>query len=283
MTDAFPDSTDVQYATTDASKIAYKLRGAGPRVLLIQGVGVHGDGWLPQTRVLARSFQCVTFDNRGIGASTPVDSSLRVESMVQDALAVMQHIGWDDAHVVGHSLGGLIAQAIASRHPDRVRSLSLLCTFCNGAAVAPVTPRMIWWGMRATIGTMAMRRHGFLGLLFPPNALELANSNEVAERLVDVFGHDLAIQPPMVRYQLKAMRACNLTNELKSIRAKTLVVSGKHDVIAPTMLGSEIANRIPGAQYMEFANAAHGLPISNADDVNPLIERHIRECEDSLM
>ena len=125
----------------------YTLRGSGPAVLLIQGVGVQGDGWLPQVETLASQFSCITFDNRGVGASEWKNQGpLSVELMARDALAVLNHSGHKHAHVVGHSLGGTVALAMAMQSPDAVKSLSLLCTFPSGRYVAPLTARMIWLG-----------------------------------------------------------------------------------------------------------------------------------------
>src|SRR4051794_1987634 len=108
-------------------KLAYDVRGSGPPVLFIQGVGVHGDGWRPQVDGLAADFQCLTFDNRGMGRSLPLDCKLTIEQMADDAHAVMLHYGWHSAHVVGHSVGGLVALQLALAHRSCVRSLSLLC------------------------------------------------------------------------------------------------------------------------------------------------------------
>src|SRR5262245_66574340 len=94
-------------------RLAYDLRGDGPPVLLIQGVGVHGDGWVPQTDALASKFRCVTFDNRGMGRSVPAGGAITVEQMAEDALAVLDAEKIESAHVVGHSLGGLVALRLA--------------------------------------------------------------------------------------------------------------------------------------------------------------------------
>src|SRR4051812_29731030 len=102
-------------------RLHYTLRGDGPPVLFIQGVGVHGDGWLPQTNALSSRFHCLTFDNRGLGRSQPIGCAVTVEQMADDARAVMDAAGWEPAHVVGHSLGGLVALHLVLAHRPRVR------------------------------------------------------------------------------------------------------------------------------------------------------------------
>src|SRR4051812_11451412 len=90
-------------------QIAYDVSGSGPPVLFIQGVGAQGAAWQPQTEALSAKFTCATFDNRGLGRSVPTGSvPLTVEQLADDARAVMDALGWQSAHVVGHSLGGLI-------------------------------------------------------------------------------------------------------------------------------------------------------------------------------
>ena len=125
-------------------QIWYDVTGTGPPVLVIQGVGLHGGGWRPQVDALAQEFACATFDNRGVGRSGAV-RSVTVDAMVRDALAVMDACGWAAAHVVGHSLGGLVALRAALDAPDRVRSLALLCTFARGRE-AGSSARMMWLG-----------------------------------------------------------------------------------------------------------------------------------------
>src|SRR6185436_21003433 len=75
-------------------QLSYRVEGDGPPVLFIQGVGVHGDGWLPQVQGLSARYRCLTFDNRGMGRSQPVTGPLSVEQMAEDALALMDAQGW---------------------------------------------------------------------------------------------------------------------------------------------------------------------------------------------
>src|SRR5689334_22227816 len=125
---------------TSGARLSYVRSGEGPAVLLVQGVGIVGEGWRPQVDALKRDFTCVSFDNRGIGESTALGPHrLSVEAMADDALAIMDAERIDRFHLVGHSLGGVIAQEIALRATERVRSLSLLCTFARGKQGARIS------------------------------------------------------------------------------------------------------------------------------------------------
>ena len=257
-------------------RIAYDIVGTGPRVLFIQGVGVHGAGWLPQTEALADRYECLSFDNRGMGRSQPVGPALTVEQMADDARAVLDAAGWEKAHVVGHSLGGLVAVQLALAARERVRSLALLCTFSGGRYVAPLTPRMIWLGLRTRVGTRRMRRRGFLRLLYPPAGLDVIDADAKAEQLEAIFGHDLADQPLIVSDQLRAMRAADATPRLGELAGlPSLVVSAAHDPIATPSAGRILTDGIPGSRYVEISDASHGLPITHADQVNALLHEHL--------
>src|SRR4051812_16154786 len=89
--------------------LSYRVTGSGPPVVLIQGVGVSGDGWRPQFAALSEQFACLTFDNRGVGRSVPAGEPITVSQMAEDVLVLMDAAGWASAHLVGHSLGGPVA------------------------------------------------------------------------------------------------------------------------------------------------------------------------------
>jgi pimeloyl-ACP methyl ester carboxylesterase len=250
-------------------RIAYSIAGTGPAVLFIQGVGVQGGGWRPQSDALSNGYTCLSFDNRGMGRSQPVGANITVAQMADDARAVLDAEQITSAHVVGHSLGGLVALQLALDARDRVRSLSLLCTFTGHKTVAPLTPRMAWFGLRSRVGTRSMRRRGFLRLVLPPGAT--ADADELAE----LFGHDLADQPPVGAAQLRAMRAVDLTERLKELRGvPALVMNAAHDPIAPPRAGHALRDGIAGARYIEVADASHGLPITHAARVNGWLREH---------
>ncbi len=263
--------------TIDGCKLAWWTRGQGPAILFIQGCGVQGSGWLPQVEALSKKYTCIWFDNRGMGNSQPLDVKLTVHRMAQDALAILQASGHTQAHIVGHSLGGLIAQRLAIIHPSSVKSLALLCTFSAGKQAAPMTMRMIMLGLGTVIGTKRMRRMAFLRMVTQPGMK--TNQDELAEQLGKLFGHDLAEQPPIVKAQLAAMRAEDVTLQLRDLGdLPTLIVNARHDPIAPPSCGKAIATALPHARYVEVAYASHALPITHADWVNELLENHFLDA-----
>jgi len=260
--------------------LAYNVRGDGPPVLLIQGVGLHGDGWRPQVDELAARYRCLTFDNRGMNRSQPIGVPLSVEQLAEDALVLMDAQGWETAHVVGHSLGGLIALHLALSARKRVRSLALLCTFARGRDATRLSPWMIWTGLCTRIGTRRQRRRAFLKLVLPPETLPASDPDALAERLAPIFGHDLAEQPPVAMKQLAAMQRYDATARLGELSGlPTLVVSAFHDRIARPELGRALAAGVPGARYVELPNASHGVPIERPEQINNLLLEHFAQTE----
>ena len=252
----------------------YTVRGNGPPVLFIQGVGVQGDGWLPQIDELSDEFTCISFDNRGMGRSQPVEAVITVDRLANDAAAILDAGRLRSAHVVGHSLGGLVALQMALSHRERVKSLALLCTFSSGKAAAPMSGRLFWLGLGTRVGTRAMRRRAFLTLVMPPGAV--TDADGMAARLSKLFGHDIADQPPIARQQLAALRQADVSPWLSELEGlPTLVVTGAHDPIGPPSAGSALAAAIPGARYVEVADASHTLPITHQDLTNRLLREHL--------
>jgi len=261
-------------------RLAFRVDGSGPPVVLIQGVGVSGSGWTPQVDALRDEFACLTFDNRGMGASQPMGAPITVRQMADDALWLMDQLGWGSAHVAGHSLGGPVALEMALSHPARVRSLCLMNTIARGRDATALTPRMLWLGMRSRIGPRRARRRAFLEIVMPPDALASVDRDALAAELAPLFGHDLADQPPVAMKQLGALRAYDATDRLGRITGiPTLVMSAAHDPIAPPRHGHALANAIAGARYVEFDDASHGLPLQHAARVNDLLREHLRAAE----
>jgi pimeloyl-ACP methyl ester carboxylesterase len=254
--------------------VRYVREGSGAPVILVQGVGVIGEGWRPQMAALGDNYSLVAPDNRGIGGSTLGSGTLTIEGMAADVLAIADAEGFERFHLAGHSMGGLIAQEVALRAPGRVRSLALLCTFLHGKEAARLTPDIMWTGLRTRLGTRAMRRRAFMQLVMPDGYLRTAAPTLAAD-LALLFGHDLADQPPIVMKQLGAASRYDASARLKALaHIPTLVVSATHDRIALPRFGRALAEAIPGARYVEIPDAGHGCTIQCAPQINTLLADH---------
>lgn len=266
-------------ALADAD-IHYELKGSGPPILFIQGIGTTGSAWNPQTDALCQRFHCLQFDNRGIGQSTDRGGQLSVEKMAEDARYLLDAVGWHSAHVVGHSMGGIIAQQLALAAPERVRSLSLLCTFSKGSEGASPTPWAIWMALRTRLGPRTWRRRAFLEMLFPTDYLAQCDKDVLAAEIAPIVGRDLADQPPVLMRQVRALGAHDANARLGELAAiPTLVLSAERDPIAKPEYGQRLSQAIAGSRYVEIADAAHGVTLQKVAETNDLLLRHITDSE----
>jgi pimeloyl-ACP methyl ester carboxylesterase len=248
----------------EMTDLSYDTIGRGEPVLLIQGVGVAGCGWQPQIEILGKHFEVAWFDNRGIGNSP--DSPSSVLAMSQDALGVMDALEWPRAHVVGHSLGGVIAQQMAILAPHRIRSLGLLCTYARGRSAISFNPADLWLNMRTAIGTQAMRRRAFFELVTDP-ARNISEENIL--ELESVFGRNLAALPRNAMAQVFALMRWNLGKGLSIPEIPTLVISATNDRVAPVAEGRLLAERW-NTEWIEVAGG-HALTIQDAERINYLL------------
>lgn len=257
----------------------YELVGGGIPVVWIQGVGVVGHCWHPQVSALC-GYSSLVIDNRGIGQSVPCRGQISIEAMAKDTVDLMQQLGWNRAHVVGHSMGGLIAQELAMSFPEKVKSLSLICTFAEGPEAARLTPWVLWMSLRTRIGSKRMRRKAFLEMIFSPAFLHGRDLNELAAEVAPLMGRDLSIQPPILMKQVMAMskhRRANDLNKLASI--PTFVLSAEKDPIAKPEYGRRLATAISGAIYHEVPDASHAVTIERAAEINDLLRDFISRVE----
>ena len=253
--------------------VYHELAGNGPPVLLIQGVGVTGEGWRPQVNGLVNNFHTLIFDNRGIGRSIPCRGPVSIEAMAADARGLMDAAGWESAHVAGHSMGGVIAQQLALDASKRVRSLSLLCTFPRGKDAARLTPWVLWMTLRTRLGPRWRRQRAFLEMLFPREELQRADLDSLAAQVAALIGRDLAHSPPILLKQVRALGRHDVSARLSELAGiPTLVLSAEQDPIAPPHYGRRLAELIPGARFEEVADASHGITIQRADLINATLK-----------
>jgi 3-oxoadipate enol-lactonase len=271
------------FVHTAGARVSYSRVGAGEPVLLIQGVGAIGNAWRPQVEALARRYSVITFDNRGIGASSIIEGPLTIEGMAADALAILDAEGINRCHVVGHSMGGLIAAQLALTSPRRVKSLALLCTFPDGKSGSRLTSDTFFTGIRTRVGTKRMRRRAFMSLVVSKAGMKGSSRARLGDEMSELFGRDLAHQPPIIMRQLRAMARFDPRWRLRCLAPiRTLVASGSEDRLARPEYGRALASAIPGSRYIELEGAAHAVPIESPTVINSLLTHHLDGIEQQV-
>jgi len=269
----------LQILQRQGTRIAFRVDGKGPPLVMIQGVGAQGTSANPQIAVLQNYFTCLTFDSSGIGQSVPFNGELTVKGMAADTAALMDHLGWDSAHIIGHSLGGLVALQFALDARPRVRSLTLLCSFARGSDVTKPTAGLLWILLRIRAGTRRMRRRAFMELVLSERE-RIGDEDQILRKLSGVLGHDVADIPEITTRQVIAMKNHDVTDRLRELAGiPTLVMNGTEDPIAPPKAGRAIAAGIPGARYIEFSGTSHALPIFRAEECARKTLAHLQDAE----
>jgi pimeloyl-ACP methyl ester carboxylesterase len=262
-------------ATTNVNGIDlyYEEHGSphGEPVLLIMGFLMNAAAWGAQIPALAPRYRVIAFDNRGAGRTTQPETPYSVDDMADDAIALLDHLGVDTAHVVGLSMGGMIAQHVVLRHPSRVRTLTLMVTTCGGPHSATYASML---EMRneadgVTIDGMggwdADRVHDLLLTFFTPEFV--ANPGPgLAQMGLSVIQYPT--QPHSMLLQGDAMLQHDTWADLPKIGVPTLVMYGGDDPLINPEDSRILASRIPGAEVRAFPGLRHGFNAEKPDEVN---------------
>jgi len=227
-----------------------------PWLVLIQGLGLDRFGWKPVLRKLQRHFRLVLVDNRGSGLSERPPGSFAIADMAGDIVAVLDAAGVRRAHVLGASLGGMVAQELAIDHPERVDGLVLACT-TPGWPLAYPMPRASVRLIAATPGMtaeVALRRHVENAL----SARTVQHRPELVDRLIELQGSRPA-DPGTLSAQAAAGARYVGRRRQARILARTLVLHGAADTVVDPRNGKLLADRIPGARLVTFPELGHLL------------------------
>jgi 3-oxoadipate enol-lactonase len=247
-------------AITGSTSIDYDIRGEGPPLLLIGGLGFGRWGWFKQVPAFSRHFRTITFDVRGerkLGNG--------VGDLAFEVVSLLDHLGVKKAHVLGASLGGFVAQELALVRPDLVDRLVLVCTSYGGPGPESMSPQalsdMLGWGSFSAEG--ALRR----GLQTATSEAYRAEHRDEFEQILD---WRLADSPSDAAYyeQARAGAGFDLSRDVGHITSPTLVVHGVEDRYVPVANAAALAGAIPGARLRVLDGAGHLVFVEKFADVN---------------
>jgi pimeloyl-ACP methyl ester carboxylesterase len=254
--------------------IYYEVHGKGEPFVMIAGITCSMAFWFKAIPVFSRQYRLVVFDNRGAGRSDAPDIPYTMEMMANDLAGLLDAIGIDSAHILGHSLGGAVAQQFALCYPRRLRSLILASTGFGG----PPSIRS-----NNTEVTRYFERMPSLPLEeVVMEGLHLMLSQEFIDKEPGFIQEYIAksIEHPAPAHAMmrqgQALMGFNTYERLPEIKAPTLVITGDADMFGPAENSNIMASRIPGAELVILKNMGHGFMFEAEDESNRIMLDFLR-------
>ena len=253
------------------AELYYEETGRGAPLLLVPGLSGRGSFWASQAADFSRDFRVVVHDHRGTGRSTHSRIRYSVEQMAADVLRLMDALGIDSAHLVGHSTGGAIGQVMAMEHPHRLRSLVLSATW---AGPDPYF-RRLFESRKGVLLTQGVEAYLQASALFmSPPAWISANDALLTSQHAAALAE--AAPAEVTASRIDAILRHDRRARLGEIRAPTLVIVAQDDAITPRFYSDELASRIPGAKLSVLDSGGHAAPVTRSDAYNAAVGAFLR-------
>jgi len=260
----FPLSKGISLPKTKANGIElyYEIHGVGAPLVLISGLGYSLWQWHKMVPFLAEHFQIITFDNRGVGHSDKPIGPYTAQMLAADTIGLLDELGIEQAIIVGHSMGGFIAQAMALDFPQRVSKLILCSTNFGGPRHVPVTPEAMKVLSDVTTDALTRFKNG-LSVSTAPGWVE-KNPQSIEEwiqwRAVN------PIEPVHYQSQLAIglalmPEAAAFEHKLPRLSLPTLILFGEHDKVVPPANASLLSKQIANSKVIIFPDAGHFFPV----------------------
>jgi len=238
------------FVENQGARIYWDEQGQGEPILLIMGLGWPATMWYRTRPALNARYRTVAFDNRGAGRSDVPSGPYAIATMAADAAAVLDAAGIKSAHLLGASMGGMIAQEFALRYNDRVRSLVLACTACGGPHATQADPEVIRVLLQRE-GTPAERAEAVVPFIY-----DVSTPRERIDEDLAILSENYATAGGYMA-QLQGILAWEAYTRLPEIRTPTLVIHGVNDRLVPAANAHLLASRISGAQLVKLPRASH--------------------------
>jgi pimeloyl-ACP methyl ester carboxylesterase len=235
-------------------QIATYARGEGTPIVMINGLGAAAQDWGPLADRLSERARVIMFDNRGAGRSIAPAQPFSLERMAQDTVAVFEAYGLSSAKLIGHSMGGMIAQLVAVARPDLIERLVLIATHSGPQSAVPSTPeaRAAMFPQEKLPREELVRRQFMVYVA--PHFLE--HRRDEFERMLATRLANL-IPLEMWQLQLQAVLGSERAEAIRSIRAPTLILHGRADTLIPFANGEKLRDLIPGARLVALDDCGH--------------------------
>ena len=256
---------------SNGQELYYEIHGEGEPLILVMGIGYDSSLWnLQQVPMLSKQFKVVIFDNRDVGRSSRASRQYSISDMADDVAGLLDGLDIPRAHLLGLSMGGMIVQEFALRHPERVDRLVL-----SGAGGAPARtafdPIGVWAWTKSHDGSgEAFAAQQFVWLF---STSFLRNEAAVKQTLDLLASNPNPVTPDAYARQASAYLQHDMLDRLSGIQAPTLVVGGEQDLLTPPWILQEVAAAIPGAEFQMVRGdgASHLLPLERPAEFNQLV------------
>lgn len=246
-------------------KIAYFPEGEGEPLVLIRGYASAASLWYLQVPELSNCFKVITFDNRDTGNSDRVDAPYSVADMAGDVIALIEQLNLGPVHLLGTSMGGMIAQQTALARPDLVKTLILCCTTCNSGAGLTSDPEVL--NLFMTLPELSDEENVRRSL---PVFFALDSLTARKGLIQEFVEKSLAQRPPLTTFvrHRQAIQGFQVCQELHRISIPTLILHGGEDLLLPPSNAWEIQKQIPSSKIKIYESLGHMFFMEAAETFN---------------
>ncbi|HVF62525.1 MAG TPA: alpha/beta hydrolase [Casimicrobiaceae bacterium] len=255
------------FAPIASGELFYEVAGSGPPVVLAAGLAGLGKFWDAEVAILAKRFMVITYDHRGAGRSTHSPPPYSVEGMMQDVLALLDHLRLARVHLVGHSTGGAIGQLVAARFPARISRLVLSATWSH----ADPYFRRLFTLRRELLERGAGDLYARLSTLLLYSSDWIAEHDTELDDAATTNARDIAIMAS----KIDALLDFDGRAALPAISCPTLVITARDDATIPPRLGRELAKRLPNATLTLLESGGHYFPITRAREFTDAVRQFL--------
>jgi pimeloyl-ACP methyl ester carboxylesterase len=262
-------------AEVNGQRLYHEVHGHGEPLLCVAGLTCDTLVWIPQVQAFAEAHRTVIFDNRDAGQSSMAEGEYEIADMARDALALADHLELDTFHLLGVSMGGMIAQEMAAQAPERVRTLTLAVTIAAGGSYAQRAGEV--WSAR--VSQISREQHIDELLLLNHSETFYENNPDMIEFIrTAMLNNPHPQSPEAFGRQLAASSRHDARDRLGSLTMPTHVIGGEYDILLPVWKSREVASLIPGSKLTVLEGAPHGLSIERAEEFNAAVLGFIREA-----
>ncbi len=247
----------------------YEIAGKGEPLLLIAGLASDSQSWLPIINDLCRNYTVITFDNRGAGRTKPDDIEITIKDISDDCIALIRELGLSSVNIVGHSMGGFVALDCAIRYPEYLDQLILVGTSAVNSernnALFDDWVRYQESGMHPELWFRSL-----FYWLFSQHFFDQKDALSCAVQFAVEYPYQQS--KTAFKNQISAIRAFNCLSDLADISAKTLIISGKEDLLFPPQQSAERLQAIPNAVVASIEQAGHAPFVEKPEEFVKCIE-----------